>query len=104
EFKSDQYILKNVQVLNPETLETEFFLFGNAIDMVSLIIHNLNRVYTDGAYYADYVEQTEAKNISFNNENCLASIQRIAQEFGCEFTVKGKKITFRQKIGKETDL
>ena len=104
EFKSDQYILKNVQLLNPDTEETEFFLFGNAIDMVSLIISNMNRVYTDGAYYADFVEIAEPKNIGFNNENCLAALQKIATEFGCEFTVKGKKITLRKKIGKETNL
>ncbi len=102
QFKSDQYILKNVQVMLDD--EAEFFLFGNAIDMVSLILSNLNRVYTDGLYYADYVEETESKNVSFNNENCLASLQRMAQEFECEFTVKGKMVTFRKKIGKETDL
>lgn len=104
EFKSDQYILKNVAVLNPEFTESEFFLFGDAIDMVSLIISNLNRVYTDGAYYADFVEETEGKNISFNNENCLSAIQRLSTEFGCEFSVKGKKITFKEKIGTETNL
>lgn len=102
QFKSDQYILKNIQVMLGN--ESEFFLFGNAVTMVSLIISNLNRVYTDGLYYSDYVEQTESKNITFNNENGLAALQRMASEFDCEFTVKGKKITFRKKIGKETGL
>lgn len=102
QFKSDQYILKNVQVMLDD--EAEFFLFGNAIDMVSIILSNLNRVYTDGLYYADYVEETESKNINFNNENCLSALQRLAGEFDCEFTVKGKMLTFRKKIGVETDL
>lgn len=104
QFKSDQYILKNVTLINPDTEETEFYLFGDPIDMVSLIISNMNRVYTNGDYYADYVEQLPGKNIGFNNTNCLAALQQIAQEFECEFQVKGKKITFRKKIGKETDL
>jgi hypothetical protein len=102
QFKSDQYVLKNVQVMLDD--EAEFYLYGNAITMVSLIISNLNRVYTDGLYFADYVEQTESKNITFNNENALAALQRMADEFDCEFTVKGKKITFRKKIGQETGL
>lgn len=105
QFKSDQYILKNVTLINPDTTETEFFLFGDPIDMVSLIISNMNRVYdTNGDYYADYVEQLPGKNLSFTNTNCLAALQQIAQEFDCEFQVKGKKITFRKKIGAETDL
>lgn len=102
QFKSDQYILKNVQVMLDD--EAEFFLFGNAIDMVSLILSNMNRIYLDGLYYADYVEQTESKLITFNNENCLAALQRIASEFECEFVIKGKQITFRKKIGVERDL
>ncbi len=102
QFKSDQYILKNVQVMLDS--ESEFSLFGNAIDMVSLILSNMNRIYLDGLYYADYIEQTEPKLITFNNENCLAALQRIASEFECEFVIKGKQITFRKKIGVERDL
>ena len=105
QFKGDQYILKNVQLFNPGTDETEFFLFGDAIDMISLIIHNLNRVYGHtGEYYADYVEQTEGKNVGFSNENCLAALQKLSAEFDCEYRVEGKKITFRKKIGTETGL
>ncbi|WP_028375985.1 phage tail protein [Leeuwenhoekiella sp. MAR_2009_132] len=102
QFKSDMYILKNVQVMLDE--DSEFFLFGDAIDAVSLIISNLNRVYGAGVYFADYVEPTEGKNLNFNNENCLAALQKLAAEFDCEFQVKAKQITFRKKIGAETDL
>tara|TARA_R110002020_G_scaffold318905_4_gene534530 strand:- start:2313 stop:4730 length:2418 start_codon:yes stop_codon:yes gene_type:complete len=102
QFKSDMYILKNVQVMLDE--DSEFFLFGDAIDAVSLIISNLNRVYGAGVYFADYVEPTEGKNLNFNNENCLAALQKLAAEFDCEFQVKGKQITFREKIGSETNL
>lgn len=105
EFKSDQYRLKNVQLINPDTTEGEFFLFGTPIDHVSLIISNMNRVYNTGAvYFADYVEQRPGKNIGYKDENCLAALQKIASEFGCEFAVKGKMITFREKVGQETDL
>ncbi|WP_300441374.1 phage tail protein [Christiangramia sp.] len=104
QFKSDQYILKNVTLINPDTEETEFYLFGDPIDMVSLVISNMNRVYSNGNYYADYVEQLPGKNLSFTNTNCLAALQQIAQEFECEFQVKGKKITFRKKLGNPTGL
>lgn len=106
QFKSDQYLYNNVQLLNPDTTETEFFLFGDAIDMVSLVLNNMNRVYGQegGTYYADYVEETEGRNMRFNNLNCLSALDQIAQEFGCEFIIKGYKLTFRKKIGKETGL
>lgn len=102
QFKSDMYILKNVQVMLDD--DSEFFLFGDPIDAVSLIISNLNRVYGEGVFYADYVEPLEGKNLNFTNENCLAALQKLATEFECEFQVKGKQITFRKKIGSETDL
>ena len=102
QFKSDMYILKNVQVMLDD--ESEFYLFGDPIDAVSLIISNLNRVYGEGVYFADYVEPLEGKNLNFTNENCLAALQKLAAEFECEFQVKGKQITFRKKIGSETDL
>ena len=106
QFKSDQYLYNNVQLLNPDTTETEFFLFGDAIDMVSLVLNNMNRVYGQegGTYYADYVEETEGRNMRFNNVNCLSALDQIAQNFGCEFIIKGYKLTFRKKIGKETGL
>ncbi|RXG13968.1 phage tail protein [Leeuwenhoekiella aestuarii] len=102
QFKSDMYILKNVQVMLDD--ESEFYLFGDPIDAVSLIISNLNRVYGAGVYFADYVEPLEGKNLNFTNENCLAALQKLAAEFECEFQVKGKQITFRKNIGSETNI
>lgn len=107
-FKSELYMFQNVIAINPETEETEFYLFGDAIDMVTLILENMNRVYnpdgTGALYYADYVEETDAKNISFRDENCLQALQKLAKEFDCEFRIIGKQLTFREKIGKKTDL
>src|SRR5690606_22398767 len=100
QFKSTQYLLKNVLVLLDDN--AEFYLFGNAQTLVSQIINNLNRVY--GGYYADFVEDTEEINFFFNNFNCLAAIQNIATQLACEFRVEGKKITFRKKLGQETGL
>lgn len=106
QFKSDQYLYNNVQLKNPDTEEVEFYLFGSAIDMVSLVLHNMNRIYgtEGGTYYADYVEQTEGRNMRFNNVNCLTALDQIANEFECEFVIKGYELTFRKKIGKETGL
>lgn len=105
EFKSDLYYLKNALVINPDTTELEFSLFGTAQDQVSLIINNLNRVYPSGAmYFADYIEVTEGKLVTYKEESCLAALQRLAQEFNCEFRVLGKQITFKKKIGAETNL
>jgi len=50
QFKGDLYVLKNVQLKNPDTDEHEFSLFGDAIDMISLIIYNANRVYGLSGY------------------------------------------------------
>ena len=79
QFKSDQYLYNNVQLLNPGTEETEFYLFGDAIDMVSLVLNNMNRVYGQegGTYFADFVEQTEGRNMRFNNINCLSALDQI---------------------------
>lgn len=107
-FKSDLYMFQNVIAINPETEETEFYLFGDAVDMVSLVLENMNRVYnplgTGSLYYADYVELTDAKNIAFRDENCLQALQKLAKEFSCEFVIEGKKLTFREQIGVKRDI
>lgn len=102
EFKSDLYVLKNVQVMLDGN--SEFSLFGDAQDAVSLVISNLNRVYGDGLYYTDFIEDREGKLLNFNNENALASLKRLADEFECELRVHGKKITFREKIGEDRNI
>lgn len=100
QFKSDLYKLKNIMVLLDGN--NEFYVFGNAQTLVSVIINNLNRVY--GGYYADFAEDTPEINFYFNNHNCLSAMQNIATELECEFRIEGKKITFKKKIGQETGL
>lgn len=79
----------------PITAELNAFLY--------LIINNANE-FESNWILGDFPSNTETKSMQFSNENCLAALQRICQEFKVEFEVEetgGKFVLhIREKIGK----
>lgn len=68
--------------------EGEFPLIGTLSTFTTLLLANIKRV-LGSAWAIDLsgYTGTESKTISFNNENALAVLQRICEEFGQEFDI-----------------
>ena len=78
-------------------------LTGEINEFLYLIINNANK-WDNKWVLGDFPSNTETKSMQFSNENCLAALQRICQEFNVEFDIveAGGKFTLniREKIGK----
>lgn len=77
----------------------DFSLMGNAELQARVIVENLNRV--QSGWTLGEVINSEAKNLTYSNNNCLEAINRIAEEFGTEFWIGSDKTI---NIGKRGDI
>lgn len=77
----------------------DFSLMGDAELQARVIVENLNRV--QSGWTLGSVITSEAKNITYSNNNCLEAITRIAEEFGTEYWVGTDKTI---NIGKRGDI
>ena len=69
----------------------DFFLTGNMQTFVDLLVTNMNR--NDSGWVLESVLQTETRNLQFSNENCLQVLQKLCQEYECDFRIgEDKKI------------
>jgi hypothetical protein len=75
--------------------EVDFSLMGNARVFAQLVCDNANRV--DGGWQLGEIEETETINLTFNAENCLGALNRIATEFKTEFWFEEKTINVSKK-------
>ncbi|WP_343302844.1 hypothetical protein AAHN97_14965 [Chitinophaga niabensis] len=81
---------------NNELKEGVFSLMGKPEVFIDLIVKNANRVgagWTRGA-----VIIADAQNMTFNSESCLEVLGRIAQQFGTEYFIEGKKVSLDRKL------
>lgn len=92
--QSEYFDLAKVQFMfydaNNELAEGVFSLMGNPDIFIDLLIKNANRVgagWTKGAVIGGPYQ-----NMTFNSESCLAVLGRIAEQFGTEYFIQGKKI------------
>lgn len=77
----------------------DFSLMGDAELQARVIVENLNRV--QSGWTLGEVITSEAKNLTYSNNNCLEAINRIAEEFGTEFWIGSDKTI---NIGKRGDI
>ncbi|WP_172917181.1 phage tail protein [Capnocytophaga canis] len=93
EFQGIKYELGKVQYLFPDAQNvlnlSEFHIMGTARTMLELLVQNANR--TGQGWSLGTVDDTEAKQLNFSAENCLAVLSKIAQEFKLEYWVDGDK-------------
>ncbi|HAT3991261.1 TPA: DUF1542 domain-containing protein [Elizabethkingia anophelis] len=106
-FEGPAFLLRKLKVFNLDSqgnkTTNEFPLTGEINEFLYLLINNANK--KDNQWILGNVpSNTETKTLTFNNENCLAVLQRICQEFNVEFDIveAGGKFTLniREKIGK----
>jgi hypothetical protein len=104
DLESDQYrLIDSLYMLDGEA---DFPLVGSIEKFANLIIFNLNRLAGDGYYQLGEVPETEVKNITFQNYDCLKVLQKIAIDFELEyeFSDDGRTIDFKEKIGSDPKL
>lgn len=106
-FEGPAFLLRKLKVFNLDSqgnkTTNEFPLTGEINEFLYLLINNANK--KDNQWIlGNFPSNTETKTLTFNNENCLAVLQRICQEFNVEFDIieAGGKFTLniREKIGK----
>jgi hypothetical protein len=91
-FEGLQYDLLRVAYRNTDTSSFnnagDFSLIGNLEMFLIVLINNLNRVFgTDKWALGDFPAGTETRNLLFNNENCLAVLQRLSEEYKFQFVI-----------------
>ncbi|BBQ09236.1 phage tail protein [Elizabethkingia anophelis] len=106
-FEGPAFLLRKLKVFNLDSqgnkTTNEFPLTGEINEFLYLLINNANK--KDNQWIlGNFPSNTDTKTLTFNNENCLAVLQRICQEFNVEFDIveAGGKFTLniREKIGK----
>jgi hypothetical protein len=79
-----------------ELLDATFMLPANTIgdsltgdieDFASLIVSNANRVFPGKWSLGVFPAGTEFKTLTFSDENCLAVLQRLCEDYGQEFEI-----------------
>ncbi|MCZ2480002.1 phage tail protein [Aquirufa nivalisilvae] len=103
-FEGPQYDLLRVQYIGQDSsmafTAPDFPLIGTLQNFMSLLVSNLNRVFP-GVYSLGTCPNDETKTLNFNEENCLAVLQKLCKEFGQEFEIIGTstKVINIKKIG-----
>lgn len=99
QFEEVFYDLAKVQLqfLNSQNqlLEPVFNLMGNAATIVGLIVENANR--HSAGWTVGVVDDTPYQNFSFNAENCLQVLNRLASDFETEFWIDNKTIHLQKR-------
>lgn len=106
-FEGPAFLLRKLKVFNLDSqgnkTTNEFPLTGEINEFLYLLINNANKK-DDQWILGSFPSNTETKTLTFSNENCLAVLQRICQEFKVEFDIveSGGKfvLNLREKIGK----
>ena len=92
-FTSVKYELAKVQFFFPDSNNeltlSEFSITGTASLMLNLLLQNMGRIYT--GWTLGTVDATVGKQISFNGDNCLSALAKIAEAFDIEYWVDGDK-------------
>lgn len=111
-FEGSQYSLRKKIYFNLDKTgfqtSSEFPLTGEINMFLKVLINNINQIDDFTWELGEYPQNTEAKTLTFSNDNCLAVLQKICQEYDTEFEIKDnitarKRILNIKKIGKPID-
>jgi hypothetical protein len=80
---------------NNELRDSDFSLTGKPDVFIDLIIKNISRV-TGEVWTRGSAIISEAKTISFSEQNCAQALATIAQTFGTEYFIQDNKISLQQ--------
>lgn len=105
QLEGPQYSLLRLLFMNVDvngfSTGTEFSLTGNLATFAGVLLNNIGRGLT--GWSLGSVAETGVKTLTFSKENCLRVLQRLAEEFGVEFSIgltsDKKRILSLDKIG-----
>jgi len=90
-FEGPQYSLRRAVFFNADitgfNTTSDFPLTGDAEMFLDVLINNLTRVFGAGKWIKGQFPTTNAKTITFSENNCLAALQTICKEFETEFDI-----------------
>ena len=96
-FESRQYLLRNKILFNLDKAgfqtSADFSLTSTLHDFLKVLLINVNSIYNNRWVLKEFPTNTEAKTLSFNNENCLAVLQKLCNEYNTEFEIKESQTT-----------
>ncbi|WP_340299250.1 phage tail protein [Riemerella anatipestifer] len=91
-FEGAQYLLRDKVYFNLDAQgfqnTADFPLTGEIHIFLTTLITNINSISDFTWVLGEYPQNTETKTLTFNNENCLAVLQKICQEYDTEFEIK----------------
>ncbi|WP_260393478.1 phage tail spike protein [Riemerella anatipestifer] len=91
-FEGVQYLLRDKVYFNLDAQgfqnTADFPLTGEINIFLTTLITNINSISDFTWVLGEYPKNTETKTLTFNNENCLAVLQKICQEYDTEFEIK----------------
>ncbi|MBT0552208.1 phage tail spike protein, partial [Riemerella anatipestifer] len=91
-FEGVQYLLRDKVYFNLDAQgfqnTADFPLTGEINIFLTTLITNINSISDFIWVLGEYPQNTETKTLTFNNENCLAVLQKICQEYDTEFEIK----------------
>ncbi|MCW0518292.1 phage tail protein, partial [Riemerella anatipestifer] len=91
-FEGAQYLLRDKVYFNLDAQgfqnTADFPLTGEIHVFITTLITNINSISDFTWVLGEYPQNTETKTLTFNNENCLAVLQKICQEYDTEFEIK----------------
>ncbi|MGJ1196294.1 phage tail protein [Sphingobacterium spiritivorum] len=74
-----------------------FFINDKAETFMTLLLRNIERVFPGEGWKLGYVVDSEIKNISFDNQNCLEALSTLAEAFDTEWLIEGRTIHLYRK-------
>lgn len=92
-FEGVQYLLSKVVFLDEDksgkSTSGTFTLRANLEEIAGIVINNLVRVYGAGSWIIGTLpaQTTDVRDFSFTDNNCLAVVQQICNEYGIEFNI-----------------
>ncbi|QYR02344.1 phage tail spike protein [Riemerella anatipestifer] len=91
-FEGVQYLLRDKVYFNLDAQgfqnTADFPLTGEINIFLTTLITNINSISDFTWVLGEFPQNTETKTLTFNNENCLAVLQKICQEYDTEFEIK----------------
>lgn len=86
-----KYDLTKVMFRNADALgfnpSGDFSLTGKAVNFMEVLQYNLNRAFGTGVWAIGDVPDTDAKTLTFSNENCLNVLNTLCNEFETEYEI-----------------
>ncbi|MGN6352814.1 MAG: phage tail protein [Parafilimonas sp.] len=81
---------------------SDFNYYGTPEDMLQLICDNMNTI--DTGWSVGFADEAPEQNIQFTNLSCRQALTQIAEAFKMEFSLSGKEISIKWKVGNNTTL